>query len=71
MRKSPVAAWPNRMLSIRDVTSILGVSRATIYDWLGKETFPAPIRLGPNRVAWSSIRVDEWLASRPEVRHAA
>ena len=33
--------------------------------------FPAPIRLGENRVAWIKSEIDEWLEMKRQVRDAA
>lgn len=60
-----VASWPNRMLNIREVAAITGLSKATIYEWMAKGLFPASRRLGPNRVAWDFSSVNGWLESRP------
>lgn len=60
-----VASWPNRMLNIREVAAITGLSRATIYEWMTKGLFPASRRLGPHRVGWPAETVSSWLESRP------
>ncbi len=49
----------------RDVLALVGISKATLWRWRKAGEFLAPIRLGPNRVAWRRSDVDEWLASRP------
>lgn len=53
-----------RMLRMPAVLKIVGISRATIYRWIEAGNFPAPIRLGPNSVAWKSTTIDEWLDAR-------
>ncbi len=49
----------------RDVLALVGISKATLWRWRKAGEFPAPIRLGPNRVAWRRIEIDEWISSRP------
>lgn len=48
----------------KEVATIVGVSRATIWRWVERGTFPAPHRLGPNTTAWARDEVDTWLAQR-------
>ena len=56
-----------QILRERDVRALLGVSKVTLWRWRRAGNFPAPIRLGPNVIAWRRADVDEWLASRPLV----
>ena len=59
-----------RILRMRELTKIVGLSRSTIYEKLNPEsryydeTFPKPVRLGAASVGWRSTSVDEWIASR-------
>jgi len=50
-----------RRIQVEQVTSL---SRSTIYDLIQKGSFPKPVRLGPNRVAWRERDVIAWLESR-------
>lgn len=65
-----VASWPNRMLNIREVAAITGLSKATIYEWMARGTFPTSRRLGPNRIAWPADSIADWLESRPSNRES-
>ena len=38
---------------------------ATLRRMIDRDGFPAGIQLGPNRRAWVSSSVQEWIASRP------
>lgn len=59
-----------RILRMRELTKIVGLSRSTIYEKLNPEsryydeTFPKPVRLGAASVGWRSTSVDAWIASR-------
>jgi prophage regulatory protein len=44
-----------------------GLSYPTIYRKMQAGTFPLPVQLGPNSVAWIEAEVDDWNASRPRV----
>jgi prophage regulatory protein len=35
--------------------------RSTIYSWIAQGLFPAPVRIGPRRVAWRKQDVDQWI----------
>lgn len=42
-----------------------GYSYPTIYRKMQAGTFPLPVQLGPNAVAWVESEIDEWCAARP------
>lgn len=55
-----------RMLRIRSVVDITGLSRSAIYRAISSSGFPRPVKLGPakNRssiVGWPAHEVDAWL----------
>ena len=55
----------NRLLRRREVEAITHLSRATIYVRMQKGTFPPPVRLGPNSVAWRAEDIDRWISELP------
>jgi prophage regulatory protein len=48
-----------------------GYSAPGVYKSMDRGTFPRPIKLGPNRVAWLRSDLARWLASRVATRAAA
>jgi prophage regulatory protein len=42
-----------------------GLSYPTIYRKMQSGTFPLPVQLGPNSVAWIEEEIDDWSAARP------
>ncbi|HXG70376.1 MAG TPA: AlpA family phage regulatory protein [Gemmatimonadaceae bacterium] len=50
---------------LRDVVDITGRKRSTIYRAVAEGTFPRPVQLGPQSVAWRKSDLDRWIASRP------
>jgi len=56
---------PVRLLRIRDVIQIAGLSRMTIYRLEGAGNFPRRRRLGAHSVAWLESDVSHWVATRP------
>ncbi|HCI4068413.1 AlpA family phage regulatory protein [Escherichia coli] len=61
---------PLRILRMAELTTLLGISRSSIYEKLNPKSryydadFPKPIRLGAASVGWRSTSVNEWIASR-------
>lgn len=52
------------MLSAAALCELLDISRVSLWAWRRDGRFPAPVRLGPNRIAWRKADVAEWLAAR-------
>ena len=56
---------PRRVILRRpQVEEKTGLSRSTIYLYISKGQFPAPINLGPRTVGWIEAEIDAWLESR-------
>lgn len=51
-----------RLMTIVDVTKLLGVSRPTIYRWLRDPAmqFPKPVHIG-KRVGWREEDIENWI----------
>jgi prophage regulatory protein len=52
----PVAA-PHRLLRLRDVVALSGLSKSTVYLRIQQGLFPKPIALGGTSVAWPEREV--------------
>lgn len=63
MHHEPTPAETGRILSIRDVTRLNSLSRASIYRGVAAGTFPPPIQLTPGgrRVGWREEHIRAWL----------
>jgi len=48
-----------------DVQLITGRKRAALYRDIAAGTFPRPVKLGVQSVAWKKSEIDRWIASRP------
>jgi prophage regulatory protein len=59
------------LLSRHEVARLTGLSPATVERYWREGHMPAPVRLGPNRVAWRRSELNEWIAGRQRVRGAA
>jgi prophage regulatory protein len=53
-----------RLLAPKEVCRVVGLSRATVDRLAAEGRFPKPIRLTPNRLAFNSVEVDEWIQAR-------
>lgn len=54
----------DRFLRIHQVSDMIGLARATIYQRMKLGQFPAQVRLGPKSVAWLASDVQAWMRSR-------
>jgi prophage regulatory protein len=49
----------------KDVETITGLSRSTLYVLMSRGEFPRPVKLtGKKAVAWPESAISEWLATR-------
>ena len=60
-----------RLLRIREVLQLCGLSRATLYREIKLHSFPAPVKLSARSVGWLQDDVVRWLESRIEQRGPA
>lgn len=60
----PDALSAQRLLRLKDVRSITGLGRSTIYRWMETGRFPKPVRLGPRSVAWIDYEIEAWVTQR-------
>ena len=53
------------LLRIKDLETLLGVSKSTIWRWRQQpdSCFPAPISLGPRLVFWKLGDIEVWIAN--------
>ena len=57
-----------KIIKLRTVIELTGLSRSTIYDYMSRSMFPKQIRLGENSVAWLESEVVEWLDEKIKQR---
>lgn len=55
----------DKIVSVRDVSAQLGLSKATIYRLINDGAFPRPISLSRGRVGWKLEVIQEWIDRRP------
>jgi prophage regulatory protein len=62
---------PDRILRVRDLPAIVGMSRTTIYEREARGEFPARRSLGGGRIGWLESEIQEWIRTRPVVTPCA
>ena len=50
----------------RRTGAIIPVPLTTAYRWMDEGSFPRPVRLGANCVAWRASDISSWLESREQ-----
>ncbi len=58
----------DRLLRVKEVAKLTGLSRATIYRLERAGTFPKRVQTSANAVAWHEREVVAWKSSRPRSR---
>ena len=56
-----------KILKLKEVVYLTGLSRVTIWRLEQRGDFPTKIVLSPNRVGWLEDEVSDWIASRPRI----
>lgn len=54
----------DRMLRMRTVTELTGLSRSTIYLKMTRGEFPNAVKLGARAVAWPQSAIENWMQER-------
>lgn len=65
------AVLGNRLLRRREVELKTGKSRASIYADIRAGTFPEPVSIGRNSVAWVEREIEFWVSERLAERDRA
>jgi prophage regulatory protein len=51
-----------RLIRLREVMSMTGLSRSYVYDLSAKGQFPKPLKISERSVAWIESEVQAWIA---------
>jgi prophage regulatory protein len=57
---------PTILLKRPEVTRRTGLSRSTLYVWMGRGAFPKPIKLGTRSIAWRESDIEDWINEREQ-----
>lgn len=53
-----------QILRLAGVMAMTGLSRSSLYKYIGEGTFPTPVQLGPRSIGFYRHEIEGWLVSR-------
>ncbi len=53
-----------RLIRLKEVCEITGLSRSSIYEAMKNSVFPRSVSIGKRSVAWRSTDISDWVESR-------
>jgi prophage regulatory protein len=60
-----------RLIKLKEVLHMTGLSRATVYRFMAAGGFPMKVELGGNSVAWVESEVEDWINEKIGKRDAS
>ncbi len=57
-----------KVIKLKEVMSLTGLSKTSIYKFAASNSFPKPIPLGGRAVGWIESEVQSWIESRIRLR---
>lgn len=51
-----------RIMRMKEVINVCGVSRSTVYLWISQGRFPGSRRIGGSAVGWDSEEIERWVS---------
>ena len=54
----------DRIMRMKELTTLVGLSRPTLYEMMRDGIFPRPIQLGRRAVGWRESVINDWLQAR-------
>jgi prophage regulatory protein len=57
-----------RIIRLKEVMSVTGLARSTVYRYVSDGSFPRPVDLGERCVGWLEAEVQGWISARVEAR---
>ncbi|MGO2958631.1 MAG: helix-turn-helix transcriptional regulator [Acetobacter sp.] len=67
----PTAQALPQLLSIKEVSAMLGVTERTVYRLCDEEGFPSKYKLSVRCIRWDKAEVTAWLDTRRTQKNAA
>lgn len=61
----------SKILKLPDVIAATALSRSSIYDFIKRGKFPAPVPLSERAVGWLASEIEGWLEQRAQLRGGA
>ena len=60
-----------RILRLKSVMALVGLSRSSIYNAIARNEFPRQISLGARSVGWLESEIHDWLQRRVAISRGA
>lgn len=60
----PEKSQPNRLLRLKDVMSLVSLSKSTIYVAMKSQNFPIPVKLSSRAIGFHSSEIRNWMEQR-------
>ncbi|MCW8331947.1 AlpA family transcriptional regulator [Photobacterium sp. SDRW27] len=57
-----------KLITLREVIALTGLSRSTIYKYINENRFPQQIPVGDRAVRWDEEEVQSWINSKIKLR---
>ena len=57
-----------RIMRLKEVMTVTGLGRSTIYKYISEGQFPEQISLGARAVGWVDSEIDDWVMSKIDER---
>ncbi|MDH5377046.1 MAG: AlpA family transcriptional regulator [Gammaproteobacteria bacterium] len=54
-----------KLIKLKEVVEVTGLSKSWIYSAMRVGNFPRPIQIGQRRVAWKKSDIEKWIEDRP------
>jgi prophage regulatory protein len=64
IQRDPIPRPEGRILRLKDVVRMVGLSRSTVWNLDREGKFPKHRKLGPRSVGWVDTEIHEWIAGR-------
>lgn len=61
-----IQAKQSRILRLKEVLYITGLSRSSVYKFIEDGHFPKSLSLGARRVGWLEADIENWIQSRSQ-----
>ena len=61
--------YKHRFIAKKEVSRILNISSSTVSRWSKTiDNFPKPFLLGPNKVVWDLVEIENYINERKQIR---
>ncbi|MGF1789796.1 AlpA family transcriptional regulator [Photobacterium profundum] len=59
---------PKKLITLKEVIALTGLSRSTIYKYISTREFPQQIPIGERSVRWEDGEIQSWIKKKIELR---